>query len=357
MSAAPLQFLLLLFAGWVNRRQQAVIDYLIEENRVLREQLRGRRLRFTDDQRRRLARKGRLLARRVLDSLNTIVTPNTILRWYRELVAKKYDGTRRRRPGRPPTTTRVRQLIVRFATENPGWGYTRIRGALRNLGHDVGRSTIKRVLREHGMEPAPARSKRMPWATFLKAHLGVLGAMDFFTVEVLTLAGLVRYSVLFVIDVATRRVHIAGIARAPDGRWMQQVARNLTDAIDGVLRGSRYLIHDRDPLFTREFDGLMRAAGVECLKLPARSPDLNAYAERFVLSIKSECLWKIIPLGEGHLRRAVAEFVAHYHIERNHQGLENRLIVAPAEPANGNGPVVRRERLGGVLSFYYRRAA
>jgi len=251
----------------------------------------------------------------------------------------------------------VRQLIVRFATENPGWGYTRIRGALRYLGHDVGRSTIKRVLHDHDMEPAPVRGKRIAWTTFLKAHLGVLGAMDFFSVEVLTLAGLVRYSVLFVIDVATRHVHIAGIDRAPDGRWMLQVARNLTDAIDGVLRGTRYLIRDRDPLFTREFDGLLRAAGVECLKLPARSPDLNAYAERFVLSIKSECLWKIIPLGEGHLRRAVAEFVAHYHLERNHQGLENQLIVAPAEPANGNGPVARRERLGGMLSFYYRRAA
>ena len=131
----------------------------------------------------------------------------------------------------------------------------------------------------------------------------------------------------------------------------------MTDSVDGFLRDKRYLIHDRDPLFTREFQGLLREAGVKCLKLPARSPDLNAHAERFVLSIKSECLWKIIPLGEGHLRRAVAEFVAHYHIERNHQGLENRLFVAPAEPANGNGPAVRRERLGGVLSFYYRRAA
>ena len=243
------------------------------------------------------------------------------------------------------------------ASHNPGWGYRRIRGALRNVGHVVGRNAIKRVLGEHGIEPAPARSKRMSWAAFFKAHLGALGAMDFFTVEVLTLAGLVRYSVFFVIDVATRRVHIAGIDRAPDGRWMLQVARNLTDAIDGALRGTRYLIHDSDPLFTREFDGLLRAAGVKCLKLPARSPNLNAYAERFVLSIKSECLWKIVPLGEDHLRRAVAEFVAHYHLERNHQALENRLIIAPAEPVNGNGPVVRRERLGGVLSFYYRRAA
>jgi putative transposase len=162
-------------------------------------------------------------------------------------------------------------------------GYTRIRGALRNVGHVVGRNTVKRVLGEHDIEPAPARRKRMPWATFLKAHLGALGAMDFFTVEVLTLAGLVRYSVLFVIDVATRRVHIAGIDRAPDDRWMLQVARNLTDAIDGALRGTRYLIHDRDPLFTREFDGLLRAAGIKCPELPARSPDRNAYSERFVL--------------------------------------------------------------------------
>jgi len=138
---------------------------------------------------------------------------------------------------------------------------------------------------------------------------------------------------------------------------MKQMARNLIDPIDGAMGGMRYLIHDRDPLFTGEFDALLRASGVKCLKLPARSPDLNAYAERFVLSIKAECLWKIIPLGERHLRRAVAEFVAHYHVERNHQGLDNRLIIGPAEPANSNGPVQRRERLGGVLNFYHRRTA
>lgn len=159
----------------------------------------------------------------------------------------------------------------------------------------MGRNTIKRVLGEHGIEPAPARSKRMPWATFIKAHLGAIGAMDFFTVEVLTFQGLVRYSILFVIELATRRVHIAGIAREPDGGWMKQMARNLRDPIDGALGGMRYLIHDRDPLFTGEFDALLRASGVKCLKLPARSPDLNAYAERFVLSIKAECVWKIIP--------------------------------------------------------------
>ena len=357
MTAAPLQFLLLLFASWVNRRQLAIIDYVKEENRVLREQLGGRRLRFTDDQRRRLAAKGRVLGRRMLDELAGLVTPDTILRWYRELIARKYDGSSRRGTGRPATARTVQTLVVKFAVENPGWGFTRIRGALRNLGHAVGRNTIKRILREHGLEPAPSRSKRIPWKTFLKAHLGVVAATDFFTVEVLTFTGLVRCFVLFVIDIDTRRVQIAGIVRQPDGAWMKQVARNLTDAVDGFLNGKRYLIHDRDPLFTDEFREILRAAGVTCLKLPARSPDLNAYAERFVLTIKSECLNKLVPLGERHLRLAVTEFVEHYHLERNHQGLDNELITKPAMPANDNSPVVRSERLGGLLNFYHRHAS
>jgi transposase InsO family protein len=220
---------------------------------------------------------------------------------------------------------------------------------LHNLGHELGRNTIRRILLEHGLEPAPSRCKRMPWNTFLKAHLGVIAATDFFTVEVLTLAGLVRYFILFVIDIETRRVQIAGIVHQPHGVWMKQVARNLTDHDDGFLKGMRYLIHDRDPLFTDEFREALRAAGVTCLKLPTQSPDLNAFAERFVLSIKSECLNKIVPLGERHLRHAVMEFVEHYHGERNHQGLENRLITpAPHSDAsvNDNVPIARRERLG-----------
>jgi len=210
MSVAPLQFLLLVFAGWVNRHQAEVVAYLQEENRVLREQLGGRRLRFTDAQRRRLAAKGRLVGRRALEQLAGLVTPDTILRWYRELIAKKYDGT-----ARPGTAASLQRLVVQFATENPSWGYTRIRGALRNLGHELGRNTIKRILLEHGLDPAPKRGKTMPWKTFLKAHLGVIAATDFFTVEALTLGGLVRYVVWFVIDLESRRVHIAGLIRHP----------------------------------------------------------------------------------------------------------------------------------------------
>ena len=204
------------------------------------------------------------------------MTPDTILRWYRELIARKYDGVVRRGAGRPGTAPSIQELIVRLATENPSWGYTRILGALQSLGHEVGRNTIKRILREHGLEPAPSRGKRMAWGTFLKAHLGEIAAADLFTVEVLTLTGLVRYVVLFVIDIKTRRVQIAGIVREPYGAWMKQIARSLTDHVDGFLVGMRYLIHDRDPLFTAEFVELLHGAGVKCVKLPARSPNLNA---------------------------------------------------------------------------------
>jgi transposase InsO family protein len=247
-----------------------------------------------------------------------------------------------------------------MARENPTWGYTRIRGALHNLGHDLGRSTIKRILENHGIEPAPERGRRTPWASFLKAHWGAIAAADFFTVEVLTPRGLVRYAVLFVIDLKTRRVHIAGIVHEPYGAWMAQIARSLTDAVDGFLRGSSYLIHDRDPLFTRQFHSLLSASGVEAVRLPARSPNLNAYAERFVRSIKSECLRRVIPLGERHLRLLVAEYVEHYHLERNHQGLDNMLIDGTDQGAansNSSAPIKCREKLGGTLRYYYRDAA
>ena len=226
---------------------------------------------------------------------------------------------------------------------------------LRNVGHEIGRNTIKRILHENGIDPAPLR--KMPWKTFLKAHWGAIAATDFFSVEVLTRAGLVRYFVLFTIDLRTRRIEVAGISRQPDGEWMKQIARNLTDPDAGFLTGAHYLIHDRDPLFTEAFKELLGSAGVKTVKLPARSPDLNAYAERFVRSIKSECLAHIIPLGERHLRTAVKEYTEHYHLERNHQGLENELIEKPGDELKIISAVEYRERLGGVLKYYYRRAA
>ena len=178
----PLQFLLVALAGWINQQQRDVIDYLQEENRVLREQRGARRLRFSDDQRRRLAAKARTLGRRLLREIGTIVTPDSLLAWHRTLIAKHYDGSTRRGPGRPPVMSEIRTLIVRMATENRGWGYTRIQGALANLNHEVSRGTIATVLREHGLEPAPDRLKKTTWTEFLKAHWEALAAADFFTV-------------------------------------------------------------------------------------------------------------------------------------------------------------------------------
>ena len=207
----------------------------------------------------------------------------------------------------------IEQLILRMASENGGWGYLRIQGALKNVGHHrVGRSTIRRVLLANGLEPAPERGRRTPWKTFLKAHWSGLAAMDFFTVEALTPVGLIRYLVLFVIDVPTRRIHVCGIRHRPTGAWMLQIARNLTDVDDGFLVGKSVVLHDRDPLFTAEFRALLECEGIKPIRLPAKSPNLNAFAERFVLTIKSGCLNKMVIFGEAHLRSVAAQFAAHY---------------------------------------------
>lgn len=330
-----------------------MIEYLREENRVLREQLGGKRILLNDDQRRRLAVRGKALGRRLLGEVCTIVTPDTILRWHRELIARKYDGSARRRIGRHGVMQQIRDLCVRMASENPGWGYSRIQGALANLGHQVGRSTIPRILKENGLEPAPLR--HTPWNVFLKAHWEAIAAADFFTVEAWTLRGLTRFYVLFVIDLETRRVRIVGITDEPTAEWVTRITRSLVDGLDGFLLNHRYLIHHRDPLFRGSLPALLRSARVEPVMLPPRSPNLNAYAERFVRSIKEECLSKIVPIGERHLRLAIDEYAAHYHLERNHQGLDNRLIDGNAEPEPVRH-VEGRERLGGLLRSYHAAA-
>ncbi|MBN1655979.1 MAG: transposase [Deltaproteobacteria bacterium] len=357
MKNLHLQFVLAFFAGWVNRSQQALIDYLQTENEIYREKLGGKRIRFTDDQRRRLAVKAKALGRKALSKMDCIVTPDTLFRWYQKLIAEKYDGSRNRGPGHSRSNEDIAALIIQMAKENPTWGYTRIVGALKNLGITISRTTVKNILNEHGIEPAPKRGKGMSWATFIKVHFGEIVATDFFTVEILRPFGLVRYYVLFVIDIETRRVHIAGIAHQVYDEWMQQVARNLTDVFDGFLLGKRYLIHDRDPLFTDAFRRILDDFGVEPLRLPARSPNLNSYAERFVLSIRSECLNKIILFSESQLRRVVTSYVEHYHLERPHQGLDNELIEKGDAIANPNGAIKRKERVGGLLNYYYREAA
>ena len=354
----PFRFVLISLAGWMNQRQIQMIDYLREENRVLREQLGGRRLRFNDDQRRRLAAKAKGLGRRLLSEVATIVTPETLLAWHRKLIAQKYDGSGKRDAGRPRKAGEIEALVVRMAEENRDWGYRRIQGALSNLGHELARSTIAEILQRHGIEPSPERSRKSTWKEFLTQHWELIVAADFFTVEVWTKRGLQRFIVLFFIELHTRKVEVVGIASKANRLWMSQIGRNLTDGIDGILNGNRYLIHDRDPLFTIDFLKMLKDSGVKSVKLPPRSPNLNAYAERFVRSIKECCLDRLIFFGESSLRKAIHEFIVHYHHERNHQGLGNRLIAPEISMSSITSSAVRRRRrLGGMLNYYYRDAA
>src|SRR6266446_4388545 len=302
-----------MIAGWLQRHQQHVIAYLQEENRVLKAHLDGHRLRLTDTERRRLAALAYPLGRKRLQEVATLVTPDTLLRWYRQLIARKFDGSTQRQPlGRPRVAEEVEQLVVRMAEDNPGWGYRRIQGALANLGHQIDKLTVRNILRRHHMEPAPRRRKGgMGWAQFLKLHWEVMAATDFFTVEVATWHGLVTYYVLVVMELATRRVHIAGITPHPTAAFMQQCARQLTDPFEGFLLGKRYLIHDRDTKLTQAFDALLKGRGVEPLLLPPRSPNLNAHCERFVRSIKEEALNHMVMLGEQALSYPIHQFLAH----------------------------------------------
>jgi putative transposase len=355
----PWQLLLVALAGWINRHQQQVIDFQNAEIQVLMNRQGRKRLLLNDDERRRLAVKGKVLGRKMLGQITTIVTPDTILRWHRQLVAAKWDYSQRRqkRPGRPPTSEEITQLVLQMVRENPSWGYDRIVGALANLKHQISDQTIGNILKAHGIEPAPQRKRQSTWRTFIQSHWDVLGAIDFTTIEVWTKGGLVTYYLLFVMELATRRVHFAGCTPNPDGPWMKQIARNLTDVEDGFLKGKRYVLMDRDDKFSLGFREILKDEGVNAVLLPPKSPNLNAHLERFHRSLKNECLERMIFFGEMSLRKAVAQFLAHYHAERNHQGLANRILMAGEEVGRACGEIQCRERLGGLLRYYYRKAA
>jgi putative transposase len=344
--------------GLVNQELLLRNEYLAAENRILRAHL-PCRLRLSDPERSTLAEIGKRLGRKALKDIARVAKPDTILAWYRRLVAQKFDGSRERTyPGRPRVCPELEALVIRFARENRSWGYDRIVGALANLGYHVSDQTVGNILRRHGIEPAPERSRTTTWKEFIRSHVDVLAGADFFTVEVLTWRGLVTYYALFFIQIGTRRVSLGGITRYPDSRWMEQVARNATMENAGYLNGCRFLLHDRDSKFCREFRETLAAGGVKCTPLPARSPNLNAHAERWIRSIKEECLSKLILFGENSLRRVVSDFLEHFHQERNHQGKGNVLLFSiPVARESGPANAIRcRERLGGLLKYYSRAA-
>src|SRR5712672_2472796 len=343
--------------GMVDKELLARSEYLVAENRILKAQLKGR-LKLSDAERATLAEIGHRLGRKVLAEVANVARPDTILAWYRKLIARKFDGSKARRSiGRPRIRGEVEQLIVRMAKENRDWGYDRLAGALANLGYKVCDQTVGNVLERHGLPPAPERKRTTTWSAFIRIHLALLVGTDFFTAEVLTPRGLVTYYVLFFIHLESRRVDIAGITVHPDERWMQQIARNVTMEGCGALRDCCYLLHDRDTKYTISFRAIIESGRVKTLPLPARSPNLNAYAERWVRSVKEECLSKIIVFGERSLRRALSEYVAHYQAERNHQGKSNVLLFRQVTQTRHEEPVQCRERLGGLLNYYHQEAA
>ena len=354
----PWQLLLAILSGWIHHRQQKMIEFQNDQIESLLKQMGRKRILLTDDQRRLLAVKGKALGRKALRERTTIATPDTILHWHRKLVANKWDHSEKRKSvGRPRIRQVIVDLILRFAKQNSTWGYDRIQGALASVGYHISDSTVGNVLKAHGIEPAPDRQRQTTWATFLKAHWDVLAAIDFTTIEVWTKGGLVTFYLLFVMELKTRRVHFAGCTPHPQETWMKQIARNLTDPFDGFLLGKQYVLMDRDGKFCPAFKNILKQEGAEPLLLPPRSPNLNAYIERFMKSLKSEALSRMIFFGEKSLRRAVTAFLKHYHAERNHQGLDNQIIEPGDEVGQVVGNIECRERLGGMLRYYYRDAA
>src|SRR3989442_1277740 len=350
--------LLAYITGSVDQELLARNEYLVMENRILRSQIKGR-IRLTDGERKALAEIGQKLGKQALQEVAKIVKPDTILGWQRKLVAQKCDGSQQRKaPGRPPIDQELEALVVRMARENRSWGYDRIVDALANLGYTISDQTVGNILKRHGIAPAPERKTTTTWKEFIRTHMDVLVATDFFTAEVWTLRGLVTYYVLFFIHLGSRKVEIAGMTPHPNEAWMVQVARNVTMEEWGFLSPGQYLIHDRDGKYCPAFQQHIDAAGVKRVPLPPRSPNLNAFAERWVRSIKEECLSRIILFGERALHHALTQYGEHFHHERNHQGKGNVLLFPTvSQDAERQGPVQCRERLGGLLKYYARKAA
>jgi len=328
---------------------------------VLRQQLRVLRRktgrpRFTAGDRVLLAAASRVLPRQRW-AATFLVTPQTLLRWHRTLVRRKWTFKKTSKPGRPPIDTQTAELIVRMARENARWGCMRICGELRKLGIRVGATTIRTLLRQHSLGPAPRRGGPT-WAQFLRAQAEGIVACDLFTVETIRLKTL---HVLFFIQLSTRRVVAAGVTAHPNSAWVTQQARNAVMDLDDRGVSIRFLLRDHDAKFTRSFDEVFRSEGGQVLRTPIRAPKANAHAERWVQTVRAECLDWTLVLGRRHLLRLLRGYVRHYNQQRPHRGLA--LAVPEAEAGERQSPHVnpravrRRDVLGGLIHEYHEVAA
>jgi transposase InsO family protein len=284
------------------------------------------------------------------------VKPETLLRWHRRLVAGAWTYPHTG-AGRPPLDEDVQRLVVRLAQENPRWGYQRIQGELQQLGVYISATAIRSTLRRHGFDPAPRRATTT-WRAFLRQQAAGIVACDFFTVDTVWLR---RLYVLFFIELDTRRVHLAGVTANPDGTWVVQQARNLLLVLWEEARGLSFVVRDRDAKFTRSFDDVFRSQNAEVLLTPVQAPNANAHAERWVRTVRAECLDWLLIVGRGHLEQVLRVYAAHYNAHRPHRSLG---LDPPDPPADlravgdaGSNRVRRRDLLGGLLHEYHRQAA
>jgi putative transposase len=349
-----LRRLLELLVLWRRSEREKEIEILLLRHQLRVPERQVARPQLTQANRALLAAFGRVLPRRAWKR-SFFVRPATLLRWHRELVARRWTYPRRR-PGRPPTSSEVRQLVVRLARENPSWGYRRIQGELVGLGVKLAASTVWTILKEAGIKPAPKRLEP-GWAEFLRQQAASVLECDFLTVDTLFLK---RFYVLFFIELATRRVHLVGITANPNGGWVTQQARNLVMQLDDEDVRPLFLVRDRDSKFTREFDEVFRSEGIRVIKAPVRAPKARAHAERWVGSVRRECLDRLLILGRRHLRHVLATYAVHYNEHRPHRALVQRPPLSELSPSDeqSTGDVValdhvrRRDLLGGLIHEY-----
>ena len=345
---------LMRLAQFTENELAKVVQFQKEELAIVRQRVPGR-LRLTAQERQRLVKYGKPLGKK-LNEIITIVSPRTFARW---ASGETKSVGKEAQVGRKRTADEIRELILKIARET-GAGYTKILGELKKLGiNRVSRSTVVNILKEHGLDPGPKRVEGT-WDEFVKRHAETLWATDFFSKKVWTKSGLVEFFVLFFINVATRRVHIAGMTPHPNSAWMAQQARNMNSFFDELPERPTLLIRDRDSKFTAEFDAILKSEGLDAKKVGPWAPNLNAYAERWVQSVRQECLEHFIVFGEAHLRHILGEYVAYYNEERPHQGVGNARLrrVGEEEPPTevAEGAIVCRQRLGGLLKHYHRQA-
>ncbi len=329
-------------------------DFLRQENKILRSKL-GKRVRLTETERKVLVKYGLRIKDRLGDVIS-IVKPETLLAWHRRMKKKKwtFDNTPKK-IGRPRISEATEILVVKLAEENI-WGYGRIAGEMKKLGHNLCPTTVKNILQKHGIPPVPGR-KGMSWKKFIQSHMDVIWATDFFTEEVWTTKGLMTYFVLFFIHLESRKVHIAGCTISPNSQWTSQQARNLFMMFESILEKCRYIIHDRDGCFL-PFDYVIKSEDIRIVKTPPHAPMCNAFAERFVREAR-ETLNNIIPLGERHFNHVLKCIERHHNKERPHQGIDNLIPVDfdyPDKPADPD-EVCCESSLGGLLNHYYKKAA